>query len=536
MENYKTNKNHSSKISHQLNDEKDNFQLKYIFYWQLYSDPLNINQIEAWEKYDQINQKYLNLKYEEYSQDSNKSIFHLLSPRNNYFVNFLKMQQFNHIDNEEIRLIKKENLNQLSITQQHYSNDEEEFQFFIEANENNRNININFQWTPYEAEDQFILKDAYKKYLQDKFKSIVELKKPSDYFIDFFKMLQIHKTDSNKNRAIQRFHPKLVSNIVRKNRFCTFNNDFKIKPNILRQQILNGWGFLCFLLESDNNKFININKIFFKIFNEFPCEIEIEEDLCFFEDRTSIQLSLQEIKQVITKEVLNLSQLNGHNNNSADFYRSEIEKIADCASFFNKILYIYTIEGYLYRQINMLLQILDKSKLENIKYFYTSLLASFQYFSKKTKFNCNQDLIVYRVSEFSDEEAESYNKQNNKNIYRIFNEFLSTSFDKKISVNYFHKDDSNTKEYLWEITIPKDIVKNEPHNFADISNTSIYPHEKEILIRSGAIIQINHIIPYTEVINNQEIIFPNKFKKICTLKSFSLACFLKLISFDPSVN
>jgi len=78
------------------------------------------------------------------------------------------------------------------------------------------------------------------------------------------------------------------------------------------------------------------------------------------------------------------------------------------------------------------------------------------------------------------------------------------------------------------IRIPKEIIINEPNNFADISQNSNFD-EKEILIRTGAIIKIEQIIPYTEQIENKMIMYKNKFKKIITLKSFSIASFFKII-------
>jgi len=213
------------------------------------------------------------------------------------------------------------------------------------------------------------------------------------------------------------------------------------------------------------------------------------------------------MKSLLIQEISNLAKDDGHSvekKASSNEYKKEIEKITDCKSFYEQIVRIYTMEGYLYKKMNHFLRNMNKSAFENIKYYYTCLLSSFEYFKENNKLNNNnEDIIVYRVSKFSDEEQIAYEAKDNRNIIRIFKEFLSTSMDKKTTEYFLNTDDENIKQFLWEITIPKDIIKNEPYNFSDISKYSKF-NEQEILIRSGAIIQINQIIPYTEQIGNKK--------------------------------
>jgi len=508
----------------------------YIFYQQSNFNHHNKDQIQIWDEFDLANQSYLNLKYEIYKKDSNDYCFTLLYPFNNYDIDFKKMHQIHRIDTCKIIPIKLELIEKNILIDNQYS--EEDFLFFWKANNDPWDQKEKTVWAPYDEEDQYILTEAYKNFIADKFKEKVDLKKPADHFIDFSKMLQINKYDSDKQRPVQRSHPKLVTNIVRKNRFFTSHNKSKIKPEIIEQKILNKCNLKSFF-KSSNEATKKINKIYFNVFREFLCELEIEEQLCFFEDGTSIQVSLQEIKSILIQEISNLAKNAGDLSmtNTDNKYKSQIEQIYDYKSFFEKMVFIYTMEGYLYKNLNFFLRNLNKSGFENIKYYYTCLLSSFQYFSKNTQFNFNEDLVVYRASGYSEEEFQAYKAKNNQNIIRIFKEFLSTTIDYQTAMYFFNQDDNNslTKKFIWEIRIPKEIVKNEAYNFADISKFSIFTNEKEILIRSGAIIQIDQITPYTEKIGNEIIKFKNKFKKICTLRSFSYASFLKLISLDSSV-
>jgi len=179
---------------------------------------------------------------------------------------------------------------------------------------------------------------------------------------------------------------------------------------------------------------------------------------------------------------------------------------------------------------------MKKSDLENINIiYYICLLSSFQYFNKITKLNIYDDLILLRASISSYEEIQDYKAKTDGNFIRIYKEFLSTTMDNEKAQNFFDKNDPYIPEFLWEIRIPKDIKRNEPINFIDISNISQF-NEKEILIRSGAIIEIQQILDYTEKITDEIITFKNKFKKICTLKRFSIAPFFRLIYLDPSIE
>jgi len=174
-----------------MGNSNTNTNKKYIFYWQSNFDPYDHNHILIWEEYDQTNQDHLNLKYEQFCNNSNNFCFSLLHPLNNYDIDFGKMQQIHRIETYKIRPIKKEDYNKQSSVSQMKS--EEDFLFFWKENENPWDIKDKPKGAPYDLEDQFIIEQAFEEFLVDKSKKIIDLKKPVEHFIDFSKMLQISK-------------------------------------------------------------------------------------------------------------------------------------------------------------------------------------------------------------------------------------------------------------------------------------------------------------------------------------------------------
>jgi len=417
---------------------------------------------------------------------------------------------------------------------------EEEFIFFWQSNKNPWDVNEKKTWTPYDIEDDSKIRVAFQQYINDNSKNIIHLKQPADHYIDFSKMLEINKHDFFKSKPIQRNNPKTMADIVRINRFDN-SKISDVQVDLIQQQTLNQKNYTAFFRNSDKEESKKIIKIFFKVFPNFPCELEIEESLCCLEHKSIIDIPLQKMKLILHEEIEKLGREEEPLNfDSQNIYKSHIQSIFNYKTFYTKMVYMYTLEGYLYRNLNNYLRNSKKLKIEKIKYFYISLLASFKYLSQNTIINKDMDLVVYRASRCSLNEFQQYQKGNNSNIIRIFKEFISTSINPEIAQHFFNKEDKTENDdsikLFWEITIPKEIIKYESSNFADISEFSQFPFEKEILIKSGAIIQINEIIPFTEKIGDKIFEIKNKFRKICTLKTFSLASFFKLISLHSEIQ
>lgn len=147
---------------------------------------------------------------------------------------------------------------------------------------------------------------------------------------------------------------------------------------------------------------------------------------------------------------------------------------------------MYTAEGFLYREMNKLLREENILYFKKLKYYYTALLASFQYYAKdslnkimKEKFEIDEkgDIFIYRASNLSLDEIEHYKE--NPNTIRIFNEFLSTTLDINVVKKF-------QPICLYKIKIRKDFI-NKDFAFLD-DELTIYKNEKEVLLRSGSIL------------------------------------------------
>ncbi len=92
-------------------------------------------------------------------------------------------------------------------------------------------------------------------------------------------MLQINKKDKNLERNVQYANPNLVTNIIRINRFY-FEQKINIKEeeiriNLVENEVIKG------KKDHIEGKFKEKKKIYFKVFAEFPCEIEINSEFFF---------------------------------------------------------------------------------------------------------------------------------------------------------------------------------------------------------------------------------------------------------------
>jgi len=561
-------KNNSQKQPIKIPLGKEKIDQKYIFSWQSNCGPYSINKKEAWKHFDEGNQIHLNKMYQEFFENSRFYTFNLLPPANDCAINLKKMLLYNFDTNclqkikvemqditfqmhQQIYEIKTDSPNKnipvrieqiANIDEEEEKNKlfspfykKEELIFIKKINKQTSFSNKQASWAPFDLEIESKLNEAYEEYLKDKQKKFFQIDslENEDLYFNFSKMIQINKNGNIKSNTIQRWNPKFLFNLERENRYNDSKELIFTKSDKIEHLTLNQKEFKSFLINSKKEKVKKKNKILFKVFPEFTCEIEIEEDLFSFDNLLIIDNTMQEMKSILFEEINSLSKKEGLFPKSRSFetYRCHLEKINDYKSFFEEIIFIYTMEGYLFRKLNDFLKDFNRSELENIKYYFTCLLASIQFFSCNSNLNKNEDLMVYRASQCSEGELQEYLSQNLSTIFYVCKNFLSTCINDAFPKNFLCKNDdcsSNNIKLFWEIKIPKEIMSSESRNFADISIYSQFPGEKEILIRNGAIIQINKITPY---IGNK-----NKFIINCTIKSFSLSFFSKVISLDPSIK
>jgi len=552
-------------------DDNQSFSLfstkMYKFFWESNSSYTLFDSDICWEAYDEDNQIHLNNSFKEYNNDENNCFIILLPPYDHFAVDFSVMKQYNFNNPEKIRSIKfldvenkpliqkdnfnnestftesenqyifqikRENNNEINTLPKNKKNNEDYTYFFWQSNQNlNSNEKI---WSPYEIDDEIIIKKAFYEYLDSSTKNTIKLRSASQYFIDFIRMLQLNQYDRFKQREVQICDVNSLDNILRPKRFETALFCAESVNLLDKTQIIKKADFKDFLNQMNSTN-IKKRQIFFEVFFSFPIKIDIEDKYDIFPKETSIVISLDEMKTRLKREIIDLGKEFGSEYSISE-YTSKIEQIDNSQNFFENIIKIFTIQGYLKSTLNEYLRNFNIQKLRTLENYYISLLASFEYFKKikhkSTKYS-EEDLIVYRVTTSSINEFTQYQKLNNKKIIRIFDEFISTSPEKKNVENYFNKYDSNSLQFYWEIKIPQSIIINEAFAFADISELSYFPVEKEILLRSGIIIEIEEIVPYTEKVNNQIITFSNKYRKICTVKSFILSSLNHFPKFDSSL-
>ena len=181
---------------------------------------------------------------------------------------------------------------------------------------------------------------------------------------------------------------------------------------------------------------------------------------------------INEIKNELKNESKFLNNINMY-----DKYDQKYLSYINYVNFTDKIVKIYTEEGFVYRRMNKVLRDKDYEAFWKMKYYYFSLLYSFQILISQR----NTSITLYRgLCNLKPETIDFYLKTLKVNEMLIFNEFTSTSTDMKIALQYAKK-----QGLLFEIEVSKEAAI----RIADISNISVFNHEKEVVISSGSILK-----------------------------------------------
>jgi hypothetical protein len=518
----------------------------FLFFWKDNSKK-GINNLFLFspkdqEKFELHYQIILRKKKDKKFKEKDIEHITLNPPQENFMVDLIEFNLFHKKKPKEKYEIIRKPVTIEYITENLLIEEDSKFIFFWKANKNPfRRSGEEVEYSPYDLEDQYILKLAYALYRVNPYYDKGEIRKPNEHFINLKSMMQICKADTYRQRPILRSISTEVENIVRVNRFFyleTQRIEYEPQINIMNQEnieIQNQAAFLELLVSEKDQIQEEINyTIYFDVIENIILKYEIKQNLSFFKNNEIIKMPYKDWVEKIEIEIRNLGILLDKKNSTVQYIDVLNESTNSC-NFFKMISKMYTLEGFLFRKLNDYLRSLDKSGLNNLKYFYNSLLASFEYFSNLDPpkgINLNEDLIIYRGSKISEKEFNEYTNNNNENIVRIFNEFISTSRRKSRAYGFFKKNEDNVKSFLWEITIPKIFLQNERQHFAFIEDYSVFEGEEEVLIKSGSVILIEKIIPYQE----NGIIIKNKFIKKCILKSLEITKYLKTIKFDKGVE
>lgn len=384
------------------------------------------------------------------------------------------------------------------------SSDSVEYEFFWQSNEDPFKEGITQIWTPYEKSASLEIEDAYQIFLRDQTQNVFIL---NDQFkLDFKNWLQFNlKNPKEIQRPFKRDIPNDVLNIVRRNRF----NEALVLKNQPKINLIN-----CKPHDFENKMIVKKFDIFenkdFNLTMMVPCRFD------FFQEKKLPKFSLY--LELLKEEILSMGLPKRFKYNS---YKKKLETISE-DNFYDTMLFIYTMQDYLYGNLNSILREDRANNHPKIAYFYTALSASIRYFKKESiqmlekegkilheqqKIQTKGEFMVrkrrfvhlYRCNRISKNEIDEYKKYENQPIIRQINEFFSTSIDSKVVRNFLESGTSNFQYFLKakipvydeEINDDDFLGKNEIFvDFAYIPKHSNFGCEREVLIKSGTGFQV----------------------------------------------
>lgn len=521
----------------------------YIFSWASNADAWNIpyEKLE-WNLYHEHDQNILDVKYKEFLNGANSGKVDLTRAKD-YFVDFNTLIQYHVSDNKKMRPIKKDKQPQENIKLPKV-----ETIFYWDALLNPWKSTEKSLWCPYDIEDQVIINEGLFYFTKNRVLDKVKLKVVNNYSISFSKMLQYNNLNPDRIRAVQMTKTFPRCNTVN----VKFGNEQYEDPEILSNYILpkQELDLEYFKDLLNNNKTLSkiiksFKNIYFDIFPEFKTTLMVEDSIYLFEEKDALQTNniqntnsikhlniqyneLNDFLKILSNEIEELGKSLNYAN-SITKYREELNSIGDSEAFYKCILRIFCLPGFIRKKINENLRDPTLRNLKVLENFYAALLSSFEFFDQTcylNKLDDNKNLTVYRTTKVTEKAFGEYSLCDNKNIIRYFPDyqFVSISKEKMLVYPYFSKHDASV-EYLWEITIPENLIKSEGRNIIDISNISIFDGE-DFLIKNGAVVHIQEITPYIE---GQKTLL-NKFRCICTLQSFSFAYLSSYIYLSPNIQ
>lgn len=359
-------------------------------------------------------------------------------------------------------------------------------------------------WTPYDGEDTIFLEYWYQKALQGK----APMPRVGDYIIDFSRMIQHHYIEKSRVRAIIRCDPSNIPQIYRKSRLdknflSNFNQTIIDQINEENSTIAIGRKEIQVKNFTISDKYKSID---FQIINQNSITLKIQEFFYTYIKDMDLSGSFQEFVKILKLEIDDISkQLDKFNIYNIQYLSGVNEN-----TFFKTIITMYTEEGFLYKLVNKVLREKDSILFKQLKFYFISLLAAFQFFASNSmdlqaygqyipkdtinEIQTNKRFYVYRGTFLTPEEVDATTKamEDNNCLIRIFNEFISTSLHKATAEKF-------QNNCILELEIN---YEENNGNFAFLNpDLTIFPTEAEVLLRSGSIIKIHKFVPQNK--NNQ---------------------------------
>ena len=331
------------------------------------------------------------------------------------------------------------------------------YRFFYKGSDDQSNE----YWVPFDLEDNIKLETCYQNSLQNIESKIIIL---GDYEYDVEKFLQINRNDRNKLRIIRRVLPS--NTMIIKRNDSHFSSSIKLH-----------------LIDENNLSHLSTVECEFKVIPNQEIKFKVAKNMNFFKNK--IDIKFESFKDLLSVEINNLSIKLMREN---VFSKTYLDKIIE-HNFFDFIMKMYEEESFINKELDLILKEGHSNDYDLIKYYYTSLLASFEICSKEYSPKLNKILEsnnrkLYRGCSITPDEFKLYS--NSENLIMITDNFISTTYD----IENAHRDlNYNLKYCMYEIDIPDD--KDVNNNLALMTDISFFSNEKKVLIRPGTIFNIN---------------------------------------------
>lgn len=424
----------------------------FEFFWQ-YDEEKD----RVWTSFSEES-KELEQHYQEYLKNEFKNQIDWVIGGKKIILNFENREILNYTDKKKIGRFKRVRT---------------PTQFFWQSNKDPFDDKQIKEWTPFPEEEQDRIEKYYQIYLDDPDPSKNQKNQipwnlhNESCILDFDQWMIINKNDGKKQIPFKRDLPENNFTIKRK-RFNEAIENNNNKPKFLR-------------LKEQNTKDLFIT-MEFDIFEDKSLHVKVKylNKLGFFVNLVKFKKFLKKLSEEI--------QILSKTNKKKNIFENDLKSIEEENQFYGVIFKMYTKESFLYKCVNKYLRNYSSNKLQDIPYYFSSLMAALTYYSKDNKSLFEKDgflksgatsIQVYRGLTLSSEILEEFKESVGE--IDIGHDFYSTSLSIYTALN-FSLSNKNEKKVLIKINIP--LKLNE--EFCYINHLSVYK-EKEVLIRSGVI-------------------------------------------------
>lgn len=398
-------------------------------------------------------------------------------------------------------------------------------------------------WKEFDHIGQKELIYSYNIYLKDpKEKSQFDIPSQPKFIFDFKNWNRINK-ETEGILPIKKEYLDIDSNIKRaKNEkiYLPIEKIPKGQPLTLPDKILEKDHKIFSndkVLDSMQNTYnfqINKNrkKIQFNVITGFNIELKIKNELCFFDDNYILDLNFNLFLISLKDELTTFAKIY-NDGKDIEKYIKILDTVSNSYLFFNKIIEIFNYEGFLKNKVNEILHNNVSNYFEDIKLFYVTLLASLKYVSlNQSKSNFLNESFIYMVTKPTKQDFDFYEANDNKDITRIFNEFLLCTKSENYAKKLLDFNNINEPQFFWKIIIPKYLMEREGESLCFAEGILPIPNNEEVFLKSGSILYIDSITPYkeTDIIKREEKKdYTNKYFVNAILRTFSFESYFQVM-------